>query len=128
MNRFNRISKMVMASAGVAVLYGGVAFAQAPMQDAPSPASTPTAPAAANGPDVAGYMLTDATKEVCKDRYPKVADKIEGSWKRTSAESPANVREQANSPDYKSALAARVKELKAGDPAQIKAVCESMSK
>jgi hypothetical protein len=130
--------KLSAVAASLAMLYGGLAFAQAPMPpQEPAPAPPPPSraePAPQGQPqgqgsvDMTGYLNTEATKEVCKERYPKAADKIEGTWKRVSADAPPAMKAQASAPDYKAALSAKVKELKAGDPAALKASCENMSK
>jgi hypothetical protein len=133
MKQFNRTTKV--AAAIVAMTFAGLAFAQAPMpQQEPAPTPPPPAraepapPQAPQGVDMTAYLNTEATKEVCKERYPKAADKIEGTWKRVSADAAPAMKAQASAPDYKAALSAKVKELKAGDPAQLKASCENMSK
>ncbi len=140
MNQLNRTSKFAALAASLALIYGGAAFAQAP-SSAPAPAaqteSAPPAPPRAEqaaptsapaGSDVGGYLNTEAIKEVCKERFPKSADKIEATWKKVSADVPPATKAQVASPDYKTALAAKVKEVKAADPSQLKASCESMAK
>lgn len=133
MNQFNRTSKLAAITAAIAMIYGGAALAQAPT---PAPESAPPAPPRAEqappsapaGADIGGYLNTEAIKEVCKERFPKSADKIESTWKKVSADVPPATKAQVSSPDYKNALAAKVKEVKAADPAQLKASCESMAK
>jgi hypothetical protein len=127
--------KISALTASLAMLCSGIAFAQAPMQQqepAPTPPPVRAEPAPPPGAqpnvDMTGYLNTEATKDVCKERYPKAADKIESTWKRVSGDAPPAMKAQASSPEYKSALSAKVKELKAGDPAAIKASCENMSK
>jgi hypothetical protein len=143
LTRMNRTSKLAAIAASLAMIYGGAVIAQAPppAQSQPAPASQSEAPppappraeqvppqGAPAGADIGGYLNTEAIKEVCKERFPKSADKIEATWKKVSADVPPATKAQVSSPDYKTALAAKVKEVKAADPAQLKASCESMAK
>jgi hypothetical protein len=139
MNQLNRTSKLAAVAASLALIYGGAALAQATppatSQSAPAaqtesapPRAEAAPPSAPAGADIGGYLNTEAIKEVCKERFPKSADKIEATWKKVSADVPPATKAQVSGPDYKTALAAKVKEVKAADPSQLKASCESMAK
>lgn len=119
-----------------------VAQAPAPQRDAPQPMPAPQreAPPQAQpqsqpqgqpqpgGADTQGYLNTEAMKEVCKEKFPKSADKIEANWKKAAAEAPPAMKQQASSKEYKAELGNKVKELKAVDPTQLQPSCENMAR
>ena len=122
------------------------AFAQAPargeplpfppvQRDAPAPQpmqqqgqSSPQSQPQQAGADTQGYLNTEAMKEVCKEKFPKSADKIEANWKKAAAESPPAMKQQTNSKEYKAELGNKVKELKSVDVAQLQPSCENMAR
>jgi hypothetical protein len=138
------VSKQSLSAfAAALVLASGFAYAQAPapQRDAPQPMPAPQreAPQAppqgqppaqpqSGGADTQGYLNTEAMKEVCKEKFPKAADKIEANWKKASAEAPPAMKQQTSSKEYKAELANKVKELKAVDPTQLQPSCENMAR
>ena len=118
-----------------------IAQAPAPQRDAPQPMPAPQreAPQAQpqaqpqgqpqpGGADTQGYLNTEAMKEVCKEKFPKAADKIEANWKKAAAEAPPGIKQQSSSKEYKAELGNKVKELKAVDPTQLQPSCENMAR
>jgi len=138
------VSKQSLSALAVALICAsGFAIAQtpAPQRDAPQPMPAPQReapqppqgqaqgqPQQAGGADMQGYLNTEAMKEVCKERFPKAADKIETNWKKAAAEAPAATKQQTSSKEYKAELANKVKELKAVDPTQLQPSCENMAR
>lgn len=138
------ISKQSLSALAAALICAsGFAVAQtpAPQRDAPQPMPAPQreAPQAqpqgqppaqpqAGGADTQGYLNTEAMKEVCKEKFPKAADKIEANWKKAAAEAPPAMKQQTSSKEYKAELGNKVKELKAVDPTQLQPSCENMAR
>jgi hypothetical protein len=102
----------------------------APQREAPQaqPQGQPSAQPQQGGADTQGYLNTEAMKEVCKEKFPKAADKIEANWKKAAAEAPPATKQQTSSKEYKAELANKVKELKAVDPTQLQPSCENMAR
>lgn len=138
------VSKQSLSALAVALICASgfaVAQAPAPQRDAPQPMPVPQreAPQAQppaqpqgqpqpGGADTQGYLNTEAMKEVCKEKFPKAADKIEANWKKAAAEAPPAMKQQASSKEYKAELGNKVKELKAVDPTQLQPSCENMAR
>jgi hypothetical protein len=146
------VSKQSLSALAVAVLCASgvfatsaVAQAPAPQRDAPQPMpapqreapQTPQAqpqgqpqgqPQQPGGADTQGYLNTEAMKEVCKEKFPKAADKIEANWKKAAADAPPGMKQQASSKEYKAELGNKVKELKSVDPTQLQPSCENMAR
>jgi hypothetical protein len=138
------VSKQSLSALAAALLFtSGFAAAQAqvPQRDAPQPMpapqrEAPQAPQAQpqgqpqqpGGADTQGYLNTEAMKEVCKEKFPKAADKIEANWKKAAAEAPPGMKQQSSSKEYKAELANKVKELKSVDPTQLQPSCENMAR
>ena len=102
-------------------------------RDAPAPQpmqqqGQPQSQSQPNGADTQGYLNTEAMKEVCKEKFPKSADKIEANWKKAAAESPPAMKQQSGSKEYKAELGNKVKELKSVDVAQLQPSCENMAR
>lgn len=133
---------LALVCAGGVFATSAVAQAQAPVpqRDAPQPMPAPQREAPQppqaqpqpqpqpGGADTQGYLNTEAMKEVCKEKFPKAADKIEANWKKAAAEAPPGMKQQTSSKDYKAELANKVKELKAVDPTQLQPSCENMAR
>jgi hypothetical protein len=142
MKTVSKQSLAVFAAALVCASGFAVAQAPAPQRDAPQPMPAPQReapqapqaqpqaqpPAQSGGADTQGYLNTEAMKEVCKEKFPKAADKIEANWKKASAEAPPATKQQTSSKEYKAELANKVKELKAVDPTQLQPSCENMAR
>ena len=138
------VSKQSLSALAAALICAsGFAVAQAPVpqRDAPQPMPAPQreAPQAQpqaqpqgqpqpGGADTQGYLNTEAMKEVCKEKFPKAADKIEANWKKAAAEAPPGIKQQSSSKEYKAELGNKVKELKAVDPTQLQPSCENMAR
>ena len=138
------VSKQSLSAfAASLICASGFAIAQAPVpqRDAPQPMPVPQreAPQAQpqaqpqgqpqpGGADTQGYLNTEAMKEVCKEKFPKTADKIEANWKKAAAEAPPTMKQQASSKEYKAELGNKMRELKAVDPTQLQPSCENMAR
>jgi hypothetical protein len=145
------LSKQSLSALAVALICAGGVFATsavaqtpAPQRDAPQPMPVPQreAPQAPQGQpqsqpqgqpqpggaDTQGYLNTEAMKEVCKEKFPKAADKIEANWKKAAADAPPAMKQQASSKEYKAELGNKVKELKSVDPTQLQPSCENMAR
>jgi hypothetical protein len=137
------VSKQSLSALAAALICAsGFAVAQvpAPQRDAPQPMPAPQREAPQpqqsqpqgqpqlGGADTQGYLNTEAMKEVCKEKFPKAADKIEANWKKAAAEAPPGMKQQSSSKEYKAELANKVKELKAVDPTQLQPSCENMAR
>lgn len=130
------------ALAAALICASGLAVAQvpAPQRDAPQPMPVPQREAPQpqqgqpqgqpqpGGADTQGYLNTEAMKDVCKEKFPKAADKIEANWKKAATEAPPAMKQQSSSKEYKVELANKVKELKAVDPTQLQPSCENMAR
>ena len=144
MKTISKQSLSALAAALICASGFAVAQAPAPQRDAPQPMPAPQreAPQAqpgqqqgqppaqpqAGGADTQGYLNTEAMKEVCKEKFPKAADKIEANWKKAAAEAPPAMKQQSSSKEYKAELGNKVKELKAVDPTQLQPSCENMAR
>jgi hypothetical protein len=144
MKTVSKQSLSALAAALICASGFAVAQAPAPQRDAPQPMPAPQreAPQAqpgqqqgqppvqpqAGGADTQGYLNTEAMKDVCKEKFPKAADKIEANWKKAAAEAPPAMKQQTSSKEYKTELANKVKELKAVDPTQLQPSCENMAR
>ena len=145
MKTVSKQSLSALAAALICASGFAVAQAPAPQRDAPQPMPAPQreAPQAQpqgqpqaqpqgqpqpGGADTQGYLNTEAMKEVCKEKFPKTADKIEANWKKAAAEAPPAMKQQASSKEYKAELGNKVKELKAVDPTQLQPSCENMAR
>jgi hypothetical protein len=137
------VSKQSLSALAAALICAsGFAMAQAPapQRDAPQPMPAPQREAPQpqqgqpqgqpqpGGADTQGYLNTEAMKDVCKEKFPKAADKIEANWKKAAAEAPPAMKQQSSSKEYKAELANKVKELKAVDPTQLQPSCENMAR
>jgi hypothetical protein len=141
MKTVSKQSLSALAAALICASGFAVAQAPAPQRDAPQPMPAPQReapqpqqgqpqgqPQQSGGADTQGYLNTEAMKEVCKEKFPKAADKIEANWKKASAEAPPATKQQTSSKEYKAELANKVKELKAVDPTQLQPSCENMAR
>ena len=137
MKTVSKQSLSALAAALICASGFAVAQAPAPQRDAPQPMPAPQreAPQAQpqgqpqpGGADTQGYLNTEAMKEVCKEKFPKAADKIEANWKKAAAEAPPGIKQQSSSKEYKAELGNKVKELKAVDPTQLQPSCENMAR
>lgn len=137
------LSKQSLSAIAAALICASgfaVAQAPAPQRDTPQPMPAPQREAPQpqqgqpqgqpqpGGADTQGYLNTEAMKEVCKEKFPKAADKIEANWKKAAAEAPPAMKQQASSKEYKAELGNKVKELKAVDPTQLQPSCENMAR
>jgi hypothetical protein len=138
------VSKQSLSAFAAALICASgfaVAQAPAPQRDAPQPMPAPQReapqppqgqpqgqPQQPGGADTQGYLNTEAMKDVCKEKFPKAADKIEANWKKAVAEAPPAMKQQSSSKEYKAELANKVKELKAVDPTQLQPSCENMAR
>jgi hypothetical protein len=138
------VSKQSLSAFAAALICASgfaVAQAPAPQRDAPQPMPAPQReapqppqgqpqgqPQQPGGADTQGYLNTEAMKDVCKEKFPKAADKIEANWKKAAAEAPPAMKQQSSSKEYKAELANKVKELKAVDPTQLQPSCENMAR
>jgi hypothetical protein len=140
MKILSKQSLSALAAALICASGFAVAQAPAPQRDTPQPMPAPQREAPQpqqgqpqgqpqpGGADTQGYLNTEAMKEVCKEKFPKAADKIEANWKKAAAEAPPAMKQQASSKEYKAELGNKVKELKAVDPTQLQPSCENMAR
>lgn len=140
MKTVSKQSLSALAAALICASGFAVAQAPAPQRDAPQPMPAPQREAPQpqqgqpqgqpqpGGADTQGYLNTEAMKDVCKEKFPKAADKIEANWKKAAADAPPGMKQQASSKEYKAELANKVKELKAVDPTQLQPSCENMAR